>query len=402
MPDQPRIRGRARVLGFGMILLSLAPLAELTSWGAAQLLTQRGVLYEPESLAGFDDYVAHRDPVLGWPSPEDFGAEKFDASGSRWVPAYPDPGDACVSLYGDSFTYGEGVAHEDSWANRLSELLGCRVANYGVGGYGTDQALLRFEQNRADEADLVVLGHLSENILRNVNRVRGMLYPSSPWGFKPRFLVDEAGMLELVPFETSDEEELAHTLEFASEETLPHEYFVPEGPSGNQWSRFPYTLRLAGAFGHFKVRAKLAGRPWFAEFYAPDHASGGLEVTARILERFHRAATERGKRVVLLVIPTGLDLVHYRSTGVWVYEPLLARATELGLELVNLGPPLMDHVGGGAPCELFLRCDGHLNEKGNAALASIMAVELERRGLLSAAVTPRRPAPRTATASTIP
>ena len=36
---------------------------------------------------------------------------------------------------------------KEAWSNQLSRLVGCRVANYGVSGYGSDQATIRFEQN---------------------------------------------------------------------------------------------------------------------------------------------------------------------------------------------------------------------------------------------------------------
>ena len=92
----------------------------------------------------FDHYLQRRDPKLGWPLPAHIGAKDFDASGARPSPTFPKPGRECVALYGNSFTYGEEVGDADAWGNVLSGMLGCRVANYGVGAYGTDQALLRF------------------------------------------------------------------------------------------------------------------------------------------------------------------------------------------------------------------------------------------------------------------
>ena len=39
-----------------------------------------------------------------------FGTGEYDASGSRIVPAFPDPaGDSCAALFGDSFTWGDEV-----------------------------------------------------------------------------------------------------------------------------------------------------------------------------------------------------------------------------------------------------------------------------------------------------
>lgn len=79
-------------------------------------------------------------------------AQLFDATGSHPIPAYPELGAACVSLYGNSFIFGVGVDDTHAWGNLLSKQLNCRVANYGVAGLGLGQALLHFESNDGDEA----------------------------------------------------------------------------------------------------------------------------------------------------------------------------------------------------------------------------------------------------------
>jgi hypothetical protein len=56
--------------------------------------------------------------------------------------------------------YGDEVSNEQAWLNVLSDLPGCRVSNYGVIGYGPDQAYLRFISNEHDKAELIVLGIL--------------------------------------------------------------------------------------------------------------------------------------------------------------------------------------------------------------------------------------------------
>ena len=159
------------------------------------------------------------------------------------TPAFPEPGAACVSLYGDSFTFGVGVGNEDAFGNVLSRLLGCRVANYGTPGYGTDQATLRFERNEADEAPVVILAHLTENIARNVNQARQLLHPKSRYGLKPRFVLRTEGGLELVPLADMTPERfddlIAHPNQY-----LRHEYFLPGGDSGVAVLRFPFSLSV--------------------------------------------------------------------------------------------------------------------------------------------------------------
>ena len=120
---------------------------------------------------GYGAYLRDRDPLLGWPYPSSLNQRQRDASGSRLIPAFPDPREhqVCVSVYGDSFTWGAEVDDEHASGNVLSRRLGCRVANSGVNGYGTDQAYLRFRSKVEDEAEIVILSHFSVLIMRNVN-----------------------------------------------------------------------------------------------------------------------------------------------------------------------------------------------------------------------------------------
>lgn len=45
---------------------------------------------------------------------------------------------------GDSFTWGYGVAAEDTWCHLLGEMLGTKTVNLGQSGYGVDQAYLLY------------------------------------------------------------------------------------------------------------------------------------------------------------------------------------------------------------------------------------------------------------------
>ncbi len=113
-----------------------------------------------------------------------------------------------VSTYGDSFTHGDLVAPDETWSQRLAVHLRTNVQNFGVGGYGTDQALLRLEQNcRAGlRADVVVLGIFSENVNRVLGNLRAfytnaMCLPCATNGPKPMFFETATGfeLLRLDP-----------------------------------------------------------------------------------------------------------------------------------------------------------------------------------------------------------
>lgn len=340
------------------------------SWLVGRYLTEKRVFYVPEPVDGYEAYMARRDPVMGWPPSDEFGGGSYDVSGSRVVPAFPEPGGECVSLYGDSFTWSGEVEHEEAWGNVLAKRLGCRVANFGVGGYGSDQAFLRFRENERDQAPVVVLGHLAENIIRNVNQLRGLLHPRTPRGLKPRFVVDASGALELVPLPSFSLDEYARVVD-RPEDHLPHEYFLPDGPSGTLRLRFPFSLSVARAFGNFRVRAELWREPWYAAFYQPDHPAGGLEVTTKILERFDAEARRRGRQPVVLVIPTGLDLAYFAREGAWVYQPLLDALGARGISALNVGPGLMAALGERDPSELIQPLD-HFTAEGDVLLANLV------------------------------
>lgn len=366
---------RRRDLLFSLVLVVLLlAMVEGLAFVAGRVLLEWNVLYGPEP-ADYRAYLAKRDPVLGWPSPSEFGGRRFDASGARPSPAFPEPGRACVSLYGDSMTYGSEVDDEHAWGNVLARQLGCRVANYGVGGYGTDQALLRFRQNADDEAGIVVLGHLSVNAQRNVNQFRGLL-SNNATGLKPRFLLADDGGLELVPIPAIAPEHYADFLRDPLPD-LPHEHFRAYGLP------FPYLPSLVRALGHFKLRAAWTGRPAHAAFYEDAHPSHALELTARIAEAFDAEARARGQAPLVVVIPIGSDFEHRLETGDWVYAPLLERLRAGGVEPVDAGAAMLARLPSGShPCEAwFDDCSGHFDEAGYALLAEVVRDALRDRGL---------------------
>jgi len=198
------------------------------------------LLYRPPEIdrTAWEHYLEVRDPLLGWPTADALNSEHYDESGSRPVPAYPEPGKECLTIYGNSFTYGAEVSDKEAWGNLLAEYLKCRVGNFGVGGYGTDQALLRFEANDADTAPVSILGIYPTNVQRNVNQARYLLMSSgNHFYFKPRFILTN-DQLRLVPIPEPRFEEL-DLLNGDLTRLLPHEAFLPGTDLGPQPMRFP-------------------------------------------------------------------------------------------------------------------------------------------------------------------
>jgi hypothetical protein len=364
-------------LAYFLIFALIFCLIELIAYVSSQFIGQRAqyLIYDPpeEILEKYEAYMAERNPLLGWPSPTAYGGKKFDVSGSRIVPAFPTPGNACVSLYGASTVWSEEVEQEQAWGNILSQLLGCRVANYGVGGYGLDQAYLRFKDNE-DEAPIVIL-IFSENLGYHINQL-GMLRIGGQniRSFKPRFIMNASEELELVPLPTFSRTEFENV--FAEpKKYLPHEYFLPETFVGPRSLNFPYTLFLIKSLLNERIKTKLSGLPSFASFYSQNHPSKVFQITLKIIEQFVYDAIARGKSPHLFILPTGSGVRYYKEHKTWIHEPLIEQLKKRDIVVSNVVEPILEEIGERDYCELKTQpttCKGHYTEEGYALLAKIM------------------------------
>ena len=345
---------------------------------APYLFYRRPAVASPEDI---ERYSEIRDPVLGWTK-----VDPVDADGARPSPAFPDPGNACVSVYGDSFAWSSGASSDaTAWPNLLAGSLGCRVSNYGVPAYGVDQAYLRFLHNLDDKARTVLLVVFPHDVLRNLTRNFGFLSPESGmlW-LKPAFRLDGAGGLELLPVPMLDDSKLH---EYLRDPARYHrdDPFVWNGPEGGVELRFPYTRVVVELLWNRRlwrgVRRSLTSYPAWADFMQPGHVSGGFELALAIIGQFARVAGERGKRVMVVVLPDEGTILYYRKSGAWAYADLVGAIAASGIGVLNLGEALAQHLGPRDPAELF-NPTLHYNDEGYRVLAE--AVRRALAGLGSA------------------
>lgn len=111
-----------------------------------------------------------------------------------------DPQTESVLFVGCSFTMGHGVSYENSLPGQFEDLAqphDYQAVNMGVQAYGTDQALLRLEQQITRfNAKAVVYTFIDGHINRNAVADRRMLLPSARFlGTKPRFSLRSNGEL---------------------------------------------------------------------------------------------------------------------------------------------------------------------------------------------------------------
>lgn len=109
-------------------------------------------------------------PPLYYSSPQGFRISKAMYNAKQKEVTSTD-----IITIGDSFTHGDEVLHEQSWPYYLANLSNRSVINFGVGGYGMDQAILSYFYSDID-CDTVILGLISGDLERTTNIVYGGLY----------------------------------------------------------------------------------------------------------------------------------------------------------------------------------------------------------------------------------
>ena len=200
-----------------------------------------------------------------------------------------------IALVGDSYTFGEDVAYEDSWGYRLEKALGpeFEVLNFGVPGYGVDQAYLRYEKDvREWKPKIVILSFIGHDTERTMTVYTPLNYPDWDMPFsKPRFILRDGDLRKInVP---PIEPEAIFSRRSISE--LPFlEY--DRGYKKREWqTSFPHHSYLARAF-----------MTWFPrpETILHDVSDDALiSVNASILKAFVASADQIGAAPIVLYHP---------------------------------------------------------------------------------------------------
>ena len=352
-----RIRNYLLLLIF--VLFFFETLSYLTS---KFFLSEKGIFFDKKKITqNYNTYLEKREKTLGWDQKKNnldyYMARKDKSSYKESKP--------CIDVYGDSFTYG----HEDplyAWPSQLSELLNCRVRNFGVGGYGSDQALLKF-LSKDNHSKIIFLNHFSENIIRNVNQFRNFIYPNKYYLFKPRYILQKEE-LKLVILPNISKKNIDYFLQ-EPQKYLKHEYFLPNGESGVQFLRFPFTINIIKSLNHWHLKKKINRNPSrLVDFYQPNHNSNGLNITYKILNHFYNKVISDGNIPIITVFPTCRDLEYFKKFEKFPYDNLIKLLEQNKIKHINFGLIIKNSSGNDFK-KLYDRCGGHFNKIGETLIS---------------------------------
>ena len=285
-----------------------------------------------------------------------------------------------VALVGDSYTFALEVPFEQSWGHALEGRLGpgAQVLNFGVDGYGVDQAYLRYLRDvRPWRPDVVVFGFIDHDLYRTMSVYTFLTFPEWEYPFaKPRFVVN-AGKLELLNEPVPSPEQI---LSYRSVADLPFVNHEP-GYHASQWEASlihrSYLARfLVSRFPRWpRPRAEVAG-------------DVVKSVNIEILDLFARTARREGTVPLVVYFPSRGDFQgDNRDIKDAVVEELLGR----GLEYLDLTRCLRKVEQEAR----FIAGRPHYSQHGNAAVAGCLSSTLQgylrgRKASTSSAPSSRR------------
>ncbi len=227
-----------------------------------------------------------------------------------------------ISSFGDSFTHCDDVKNEDTWQEKLNRANpNLQVINFGVGGFGLGQSYLRYQlEGIKYNSHIVLIGFMSENILRTVNIFRPFYAPNTGIPLtKPYFtLKNDRLVLNKNPMQALSQVRML----------LDHSRAVlPE---------------LAGIDPHFDTRYKreridflpsvrLFKMAWY-KFVKGSHIiskgyynenSEAFAITVKLLDQFYSTVLHNNAVPIILIFPSHRDIPRYRKHKTKVYAPLL-------------------------------------------------------------------------------
>lgn len=303
------------------------------------------------------------------------------------------PGRIRILVFGDSYAAGSRLPYEETWTARLEqEDKRLEVVNFGVDGYGTGQAYLRYNMIRHQvDYDIVLLTLVPpEDLWRDINVRRDIGGQWSSLTVMPRFLEID-GQLQLVsdPFDALPQADAPpdSTREAILRNHLRayDRFYIPALYEEPPLMGVSILVRIgAAAYGELRLR-NIRGQ-------LLNPSSEAAVVTSRIVASMREEVEREGKRFVLAILPTARAILERGPQDpAWAAFDLLAEdLCRIAGSCIRIAEGLrLDTLAA-----LDTGYDGtHFGPSASRRMAELIAAGLEAEGLIvpvSSRHSPRR------------
>ena len=355
---------------------------ELASFLFVRLRGERFTFFEPAGYtidpAELPNLRRAFDAELGW---QEHYATEF---GERPRPAdYPT---SLLAAFGDSYTHCDQVDDDETWPAYLAAAIDRNVFNFGSGGYGTDQAYLRFLRDYPRvRTPLVSLGLIPENINRVVSVYRKFYYPRTGIpATKPRFVLERSG-LRLIenPIQSSADLDRLRDPGFVARLGRYDHWYNPGGlplrafPFSAIWFNRCFRRELVGHLEH--SISDIDPQPWAQLWRQPD----ARRLMFALLDRFEAQVRSHGAIPIFVVLARKSEVRYRVVTGRHPEQLgiLTAYLRRRGYNLFDAAEALASEAG--SPKRLDRFYNNHLSARGNQVVAEHLRRYLDSRGWLA-------------------
>ena len=378
---------------FALVVLTLEGISYLGLWLLPRMVgvqTTRTVTILRDQTRRAQEYLAGArrgrdevDSILGWHYRAAYvnGGDRINAQQLRSLREYerrPRQSVVRVAAFGDSFVYGNEVDTKDAWPSAAERIYpNLEVLNYGVGGYGDDQAYLRFaEEGLAFSPSVVVLGFTPDDMRRLTNVYRRFIDEREFTWTKPRFFLTNGGTLRYVPPPLRDRAGLARLAtdprmalgfgEFdqwfdrSAYENPLYDYSATVRLLTVVWSRF---------YNRFIDRNRLLAGSEF------NPSSEAFRLQLAISAKFVHEAQRAGTMPLLLMLPDHFSIQQARRGRRYVYAGLVDSLRARGLTVIDPMSEFLARARDTAP-EAWFAAGGHYSPLGNEVIGRIVGREV--------------------------
>ena len=271
-----------------------------------------------------------------------------------------------IALLGDSYVFASDVDYEDSWGHRLEQKLGptVQVLNFGVPGYGIDQAYLRYERDvRAWHPEVVILALISHDVLRTTMvyyqvGFAGALVP----GAKPRLTIRD-GRLISINLPLPKPQALFQSHRIADVPFVDYDRSYRTSDWNWHFYQWSYLLRFAVS--------------WAPSWRTPELDEETLTLNRVVLQTFVRRVQEDGAIPLILFLPS---FTEYRDAGGRPHDRDLLGIRVLDhsdLAYVN-ALPCLDHLPSG---QILFTTGWHYTPAANELIAQCLHAVIRQESI---------------------
>lgn len=299
------------------------------------------------------------DPVLGW---DNHDIARNLKEGKSYL----------ATSFGDSFTYGDEVANHETWQAVFENLTGLAVLNMGVGGYGVDQAVLKFEKYAAENpAMFCILGVNSEMYRRVLSYQSRYYFKSWLYAFKP-ILIQNNQQFELQYPPCKSSECLVELLRAPSQELRElletHDYWYQE-EQNKPVRGFPYTISFLKTVPQFLRRLK-ENRGLSDAYFMTENS---VYLTRYLIKRFDRGCQQLDAKPLVLVLNGPHQLSLIRKSGKRWDQWLIEFLEENDIPFVDTTEIILEKYPAAESFSFLAAPHLHFNAEGNNLIGTALA-----------------------------